>query len=313
MSTPTALMPAPMAQFFDQNGAVLAGGMIYTYQAGTTTPQAAYTDSTGNTALPNPVVLDASGRASVWLSSANYKIVATDANGVQQWSIDNVSAVSQAELQGTNTFATLGVTGNLSVGGNVVVTGSLTAASGSITGALSVAGTATLASAVVSGNETVGGTLGVTGAATFSGGETVTGGLSADAITVGGVSLSTFVTNLIPALTALSGALVISGVATSGSWVIFTFGTVVGTRIRIAVGAGTLSNGASITLPSGFSAANAYFGVSINNVNSTPGNNLDGITASLSSLTIVATGNDNSGHTFAGTANWFGVVYQLSY
>lgn len=309
MSTPTALMPFPRQQFFDSNGQVLAGGFIYTYEAGTSTPLAAYTDSTGNTALPNPVVLDAGGSASIWLSSANYKIVATDANGVQQWSIDNVSAVSQAELQGTSTFASLDVTGNLSVGGNVVVSGSITAASASITGALSVAGTATLASAVVSGNETVGGTLGVTGAATFSGGETVTGGLSADAITVGGVSLSTFVTNLIPALTALSGTLVISGVATSGSWVIFTFGTTAGTRVKIAFGAGQVTNGTTLTLPTGFSQANSMFQIAIANVNSTSGNNLDGITASLSGLTVVATGNDNSGHTFTGTANWLGITW----
>jgi hypothetical protein len=95
--------------------------------------------------------------------------------------------------------------------------------------------------------------------------------------------------------------------------VIFTFGTTSGTRVRIAFGAGTLSHGSSITLPSGFSAANSMFQVSINNVNSTPDNNLDGFTASLSGLTIVATGNDNSGHTFNGTANWFGITWQQSY
>lgn len=308
-----ALMPAPMAQFFDSNGVPLAGGFIFTYAAGTSTPQAAYTDSTGNTPLSNPVVLDASGRASIWLSSANYKIVAQNSSGVQQWSIDNVSAVSQAELQGTNSFSSLGVTGNLTVGGNVVVSGSLTAASASITGALGVSGTATLATAIVTGNETVAGTLGVTGAATFSGGETITGGLTVDSITVGGQSLTAFVNALIPSLTALAGTLVISGVATSGSWVIFTFGTTSGTRIRIAFGAGTLANGSSITLPSGFSQANSLFQVSINNVNSTSGNNLDGITASLSGLTIVATGNDNSGHTFNGTANWLGITWQTGY
>lgn len=313
MSTPVGLMPFPRQQFFNTNGVVLAGGSIYTYAAGTTTPQASYTDGTGSVAQPNPIVLDSAGSASIWLSSQMYKIVAFDANGVQQWSIDNVSAVSQPELQGTNTFTSLTVSGNLTVGGNVVVSGSITAASATITGALSTGGTATLAAASITGNETVGGTLAVTGAATFSGGETVTGGLSADSITVGGVALSTFVTNLIPALTALSGTLVISGVSTSGSWVVFTFGTTSSTRVRIAFGAGSAANGTTLTLPSGFSAGNSMWMLSMNNVNSTPGNNLDGITVSLSSLTIVCTGNDNSGHTFAGTANWLGITWQVNY
>lgn len=203
MSTPTALMPFPRQQFFTANGQVLAGGFLYTYAAGTSTPLAAYTDSTGNTPLSNPIVLDAGGMASIWLSSANYKIVAQDANGVQQWSVDNVSAVSQAELQGTNSFSSLSVSGNLTVGGNIVVSGAITAASESITGALSVGGTATLQTANVTGNESVGGTLGVTGAATFSGGETITGGLTVDSITVGGQSLTAFVNALIPHLERL--------------------------------------------------------------------------------------------------------------
>ena len=50
------------AQFFDNNGVILSGGKIYTYEAGTTTPLATYTSSTGNTAHTNPIVLDAAGR-----------------------------------------------------------------------------------------------------------------------------------------------------------------------------------------------------------------------------------------------------------
>lgn len=313
MSTPTALMPFPRQQFFSTAGAVLAGGSIYFYAAGTSTPQAAYSDSSGNTPLANPVVLDAAGSASIWLSSSLYKIVAFDVNGVQQWSVDNVSAVSQPELQGTNTFASLTTTGNVTVGGNLVVSGSITAASGSISGAFGVSGTLSAAALNVTGNETVGGTLGVTGAASFSGGETITGGLTVDSITVGGQSLTAFVNALIPSLSAVAGTLVISGVATSGNWVIFTFGTTAGTRIRIAFGAGQVATGTTLTLPSGFSQANSMFQIGIANVNSTGGNNLDGFTASLSGLTVVATGNDNSGHTFNGTANWMGIAWQQNY
>ena len=36
------------AQFFGNNGAPLSGGKLYTYDAGTTTPQVTYTTSAGN-------------------------------------------------------------------------------------------------------------------------------------------------------------------------------------------------------------------------------------------------------------------------
>ena len=38
------------AQFFDRNGVILSGGKLYTYAAGTTTPQATYTSLAGTTA-----------------------------------------------------------------------------------------------------------------------------------------------------------------------------------------------------------------------------------------------------------------------
>jgi hypothetical protein len=66
--------PFPLAgagwQFFDNNGVVLAGGKLYTYDAGTTTLRATYTDSTGATPNSNPIVLDSAGRVpnEVWLT-----------------------------------------------------------------------------------------------------------------------------------------------------------------------------------------------------------------------------------------------------
>ena len=50
------------SQFFDDNGNVLSGGLVYTYAAGTTTPLTTYNDSAGLVPHPNPVVLDAAGR-----------------------------------------------------------------------------------------------------------------------------------------------------------------------------------------------------------------------------------------------------------
>lgn len=60
----------------DSNGLPLAGGKVFTYLAGTLTPQATYTNQGGGTPNTNPVILDASGRASIWLDpSLTYRII----------------------------------------------------------------------------------------------------------------------------------------------------------------------------------------------------------------------------------------------
>jgi len=88
--------PTAKAQFIDAAGVPLAGGFLYTYEAGTTTPQATYTDSTSATANSNPIVLDSRGEANIWLASANYKFKLTDADGTEIWTVDNIAAPSTA-------------------------------------------------------------------------------------------------------------------------------------------------------------------------------------------------------------------------
>ena len=87
----TSLSPTPKLQFFDANGAPLAGGLLYTYAAGTTTPLASYTDSTGNFANTNPIVLDSRGEANVWLSGAIYKFALYTSVSVLIWTVDNIN------------------------------------------------------------------------------------------------------------------------------------------------------------------------------------------------------------------------------
>ena len=86
------LTPLAKTQFFTANGEPLVGGKLYTYAAGTTTPQATYTDSTGATANTNPVILNARGEANVWLGGLSYKFRLTDANDVELWTVDYISA-----------------------------------------------------------------------------------------------------------------------------------------------------------------------------------------------------------------------------
>jgi hypothetical protein len=86
------------AQFFTNTGAVLTGGKLYTYAAGTTTPQTTYTTNSGNVARTNPVVLDAAGRVpdsgEIWITSQAYKFVLKDATDVLIATYDNVVAAS---------------------------------------------------------------------------------------------------------------------------------------------------------------------------------------------------------------------------
>jgi len=86
------LTPVAKMQFLDETGAPLVGGLLYTYAAGTTTPQASYTDSTGAQANTNPVVLDARGEANIWLASATYKFKLASSDNTELWTVDNISA-----------------------------------------------------------------------------------------------------------------------------------------------------------------------------------------------------------------------------
>ena len=87
----TSLAPTPKLQFFDANGAPLAGGLLYTYAAGSTTPLTSYTDSTGVSLNTNPITLDSRGEANVWLGAAIYKFALYTSVGVLIWTVDNIN------------------------------------------------------------------------------------------------------------------------------------------------------------------------------------------------------------------------------
>ena len=87
------------AQFFDNSGNVLTGGLLYSYLAGTTTPAVTYTSSNGITANSNPIVLDAAGRVpnsgEIWLTdSLSYKFILKDSNNVQIATWDNIVGIN---------------------------------------------------------------------------------------------------------------------------------------------------------------------------------------------------------------------------
>ena len=86
------------AQFFDNSGVILSGGKIYTYAAGTTTPQAVYTSSAGTTPHSNPIVLDSAGRVpggEIWLNDGLfYKFVLETSTAILLGTYDNLEGIN---------------------------------------------------------------------------------------------------------------------------------------------------------------------------------------------------------------------------
>jgi hypothetical protein len=86
------------SQFFDSNGVILSGGKLYTYAAGTTTPQATYTSVSGATPHANPIVLDSAGRVpggEIWLTnSQTYKFTIETSTSVLIGTYDNISGIA---------------------------------------------------------------------------------------------------------------------------------------------------------------------------------------------------------------------------
>lgn len=84
--------PLIRQRFWNAAGtAPLAGGKLYTYRAGTTTPQATYSDPDCTVPNTNPVILDSEGYADFWINSGSYKFILADANDVVQWTRDDIT------------------------------------------------------------------------------------------------------------------------------------------------------------------------------------------------------------------------------
>ena len=108
-------------QFFDNSGNVLTGGKLYSYQAGTTTPQTTYTDATGTIAHSNPIILNASGRVStgeIWLTAGNnYKFVLNTSDNVLIATWDNITGINGTGI--TSSASSVSFTGFKGQTGNV--------------------------------------------------------------------------------------------------------------------------------------------------------------------------------------------------
>ena len=85
----------------------LAGGLMYTYKAGTTTNAATYSDDSG-TPNTNPIVLDSDGQCDLFLDdSVSYRIILKNALGVTQFDRDRIASIGSTQVQSVNNIAAL--------------------------------------------------------------------------------------------------------------------------------------------------------------------------------------------------------------
>lgn len=87
-----ARLSNPFPQFWSSSAAY-AGGTLYFYATGTSTPLAVYSDHRLVTSIGTSIGLDGAGRfeTDVFLQNQDYKVVLKDADGVTIWTADPVS------------------------------------------------------------------------------------------------------------------------------------------------------------------------------------------------------------------------------
>lgn len=101
------LCPILQENQWSNDAQFLAGGLMWFYAGGTTTPLTVYTDGTALTAWPNPIQLDARGETGgeIWLQAGQYyKIVlegpplSGQTHGVTISTYDQISGINDATL-----------------------------------------------------------------------------------------------------------------------------------------------------------------------------------------------------------------------
>lgn len=98
-----SIMPIGKQQYTNSAGVPLAGGKVYTFDVGTTTPKATYQDAAGTVENSNPIILNERGEALAYWSGA-YDIKVTDANGITIYTVANY----QTPLMGADLAADTG-------------------------------------------------------------------------------------------------------------------------------------------------------------------------------------------------------------
>lgn len=124
---PVSVGPPGVLQFFDQNGAVLAGGLLCTFSSGTNTPLNTYADPLGTVPNSDPIVLDSAGRAVIYFQASAYRLLLAGGGSCGspsnlQWTLDGfqvgIFASGNNVWTGNNTFS-----GTTTFSGPIIATG----------------------------------------------------------------------------------------------------------------------------------------------------------------------------------------------
>lgn len=90
-------IPLSLTQQFDSNGDLLSGGKLYSYVAGTTTPQNAYEDEALTQAYDWPIVLETNGRIpALYYANGTIRVRLNASDDVVQFDQDNIIVLGAA-------------------------------------------------------------------------------------------------------------------------------------------------------------------------------------------------------------------------
>ncbi|MCE6238329.1 hypothetical protein KSA41_04420 [Acinetobacter pittii] len=85
---------APMmqlrARFEDKCGHPLAGGSVFAFEVGTSTPKATFADAAGTIPNTHPIKLDYRGEADIFLLTGRYRFVVYSCTGVKIYDVDDI-------------------------------------------------------------------------------------------------------------------------------------------------------------------------------------------------------------------------------
>ena len=100
-------------QQFTNAGNILVGGIITTFTAGTSTPQATFKDNAGSVSWGTSITLDSAGRVpnsgEIWLTAGVlYKFILTDSALNVIYTFDNIQGVNNTALANPNEWVTSG-------------------------------------------------------------------------------------------------------------------------------------------------------------------------------------------------------------
>jgi len=318
------LTPSPKFQAFDELGNPAVGWKLYTYTAGTSTPKATYSNYALSATNTNPIILDARGEATVFLSG-NYKLTLTDENDVVIWSVDDVrdlttsTTLTNATLAGTLTVTSTAVTwsgnpthsGNHTFTNNVVINGNTTLGDSS-------ADTLTIAPNAVtwsnnpthSGNHTFSGNLTINGTTPISStwfnvtsdGRVYGTALHNNSGAVTGTTNQYIASGkYTPTFTSVTNIASTSNQSGCGKWM--RVGNVVSVSVDVSVtptAAGGISSEVGISLPI---ASDLPTVPALNNGSLTgSGSNLDSVTSVVSSVQMTYDGTNNRARAYFNAA-----------